>query len=337
MLPERGELGPLLERAGAEVVTRPLAVLRRATASPRGLIALRRRLRDDRRELAAIARERGAALVHSNTSVVLAGGSLELPHLQHVREIYAGAGMGLLWPLWRRRLLGADALACVSAAVARQFGDNPKAFVLHDGLPRDARPARREDARAELGLPPDAFVVALIGRISDWKGQDLLAEALLRPGASAVVALVAGDAWPGQEQLERRLHDTAARMDGRLRLLGFRADVDTILGAADAVVVPSKRPDPLPNSALEAAAGGLPLVAAAHGGLTEIVRDGETGLLVPPGDADALASALERLAADPGLRSRLGEAAAADARERFGRDRMLAQLEDAYERISGPN
>jgi len=334
VLPERGELGPLLEVVGAEVVVHPLAVLRREVLEPRGLVDLRRRLRHDVRTLGRLAREREVALVHSNTSVVLAGGSLELPHLQHVREIYAGAGPALLWPLWRRRLLRADALACVSAAVAEQFGGSSKAFVLPDGLPRTPSPVSREAAREALGLPPDRFVVALLGRISDWKGQDVLAEALLQLDDIGAIGLVAGDAWPGQERLEGELEAAAERSGGRLRLLGFRDDVDTILGAADAVAVPSKRPDPLPNSALEAAAAGLPLVAAAHGGLVEIVRDGETGLLVPPGDAAALARALRRLAGNTDLRARLGEAAARDARERFGRDRMLTGLEAAYARLT---
>jgi glycosyltransferase involved in cell wall biosynthesis len=334
VLPERGELGPLLEEAGVEVVTRSLAVLRRGSFSPRGLVELRSRLQRDRRELAELARERQAALVHSNTSVVLAGGSLGVPHLQHVREIYAGAGFGALWPLWRRRLLRADMLACVSAAVARQFGDSPRALVLHDGLPRDVAPAPRAAARKALDLPLDTFVAALIGRISDWKGQDVLADALARMDHVDAVGLVVGDAWPGQEGLVRELEERAGQSGGRLRLLSFRDDVDSILGAADAVVVPSRRPDPLPNSALEAGAAGLPVVAAAHGGLPEIVRHEETGLLVAPGDPDALAAALERLALDAALRSQLGGAAAADVRERFSRERMLGQLEAAYERLS---
>ena len=334
MLPERGELGSLLEVVGAEVVVHPLAVLRRGLLTPVGLLDLRRRLRRDREELGRLARERGAALVHSNTSVVLAGGSLGPPHLQHVREIYAGAGLAPLWPLWRRRLLRADALACVSAAVAAQFGKSPKAFVLHDGLPRTPSPVPRDAARQALGLPPDRFVVALLGRISEWKGQDVLAEALLQLDGIGAIGLIAGDAWPGQEPLERELEARAGRSGGRLRLLGFRDDVDTVLGAADAVAVPSKRPDPLPNSAIEAAAAGLPVVAAAHGGLREIVRDEETGLLVRPGDPAELAAALRRLAGDPGLRARLGEAAARDARERFGRERMLAELEEVYARLA---
>ena len=103
----------------------------------------------------------------------------------------------------------------------------------------------------------------------------------------------------------------------RLRMLGFEDDLDRLLGAVDAVAVPSTRPDPFPNAALEAAAAGVPVVAAAHGGLPEMVRDGDTGLLVEPGSARALASALRSLADDPARAAALGTAAAADVTSRF--------------------
>lgn len=342
VLPERGQLAGLLEERGAEVLVRPLAVLRRGLLHPRGLAELGRALRRDRRDLGAVARERRVALVHANTSVVLGGGAaargVGAAHVVHVREIYTGAADGAasrLWPLLRRRLERADALLCVSAAVAAQF--RRRATVVHDGLLRLPEPAARDEARRALGLSGDAFVVALLGRVSDWKGQDVLARALAEPAlaGTGAVGLIAGDAFPGNEHFERELADLGERLGlgERLRLLGFRADVENLLGAADAVAVPSTRPDPLPNSALEAAAAGLPVVAAAHGGLTEIVRDGDTGLLVPPGDPAALASALARLAAEPALARRLGQAAAADARERFALPRMLDEVQALYERV----
>src|SRR5439155_20906267 len=147
-------------------------------------------------------------------------------------------------------------------------------------------------ARAVLGVADDAFTVAVLGRLASWKGQDVLVEAVARlPGA---VALIAGDAWRGDERRARELAERAAALGAgdRVRLLGFRDDVDVVLGASDVVAVPSTAPDPLPNSALEAAAAGCCVVASAHGGLPEILRDGETGVLVPPGDAAALAAAL---------------------------------------------
>lgn len=340
VLPEPGPLAGELETAGAEVLTRPLAVLRRGLARPSGIAAIARRLRRDRRELAALARERGCALVHSNTSVVLGGHRAArragVPHLVHVREIYEGpAAPAALWPLLRRLLLRADALACVSRATAEQFAGAPQAFVLHDGLTRAPARADRSAARRELDLPPDRFVVALLGRISEWKGQDVLARALADPGleAAGAVGVVAGDCYPGQERHELALRQLGEELGlgGRLRLVGFRDDVETVLGAADAVAVPSTRPDPLPNSALEAAAAGLPVVASALGGLPEIVRDRETGLLTAPGDASALAARLRELAQDPDAARAMGVAAAADVRERFAPAAMLSALQQRYD------
>lgn len=341
VLPERGELAGLLEERDVEVVVQPLAVLRRGLASPRGGIALGAALARDRRALGTLARDRGVAVVHANTSVMLSSGTVaraaRARHVVHVREIYprAGSAAGRLWPLLRRRLERADALACVSGAVAEQF--RRRAVVLHDGLVRIPERAGRGAARQELGLPADRFCVALLGRISDWKGQDVLARALAEPELTEIgaVGLVAGDPFPGNERFGHDLRALAERLGlgERLRLLGFRDDVETILGAADAVAVPSTRPDPLPNSALESAAAGLPVVAAAHGGLPEIVRDGETGRLVPPGDATALAGALRELADDPAAARRLGEAAATDVRERFALPRMLDEVQALYERL----
>jgi glycosyltransferase involved in cell wall biosynthesis len=197
--------------------------------------------------------------------------------------------------------------------------------------------APRAAARAALELPEDRFVVAVLGRVSDWKGQDVLARALAAPALSDIgaVGLVAGDPFPGEEAAEAALRSLAGSLalGPRLRLLGFRDDVETVLGAADAVAVPSKRPDPLPNSALEAAAAGLPVVAAAHGGLPEIVRDGQTGCLVPPGDERALAECLRALADDPARAEALGAAAAVDVRGRFAPERMLAELHALYDRL----
>jgi glycosyltransferase involved in cell wall biosynthesis len=303
----------------------------------------------ERRALAELAR--GAALVHSNTSVILGGGgaakAVRVPHVVHVREIYDGAATGLAaraWPLLRGRLMQAQARICVSAAVAEQFGEgegdgdfSSGTHVLHDGLTRIPRvhPARGDTGaatREELHIAPDTFVVAVLGRLADWKGQDVLVRALAEPALAeaGAVALIAGDAYPGEAAPDIAGLAAALGVADRVRLLGFRRDPGDVLAAADVVAVPSTRPDPLPNSAIEALAAGRPVVAAAHGGLPEIVRDRATGLLVRPGDPAALATALRQLADDPERRAAMGQAAASDARERFGLERMLDEVEGIY-------
>jgi glycosyltransferase involved in cell wall biosynthesis len=340
VLAENGPLAEDLRAREIEVVVRPrLAVLRRALFGPAGLARVARRFAADRRELGRLAAERGAALVHANTSVTVGGfaaaARARRPLVVSVREIYAD--FARWWPAYRRFLRRADALACSSEPVRAQFGADPRARVLHEGVTAVARRAPRDAARAALGLDADAFVVAVLGRLSSWKGQDVLVRALAEPtlADTAAVGLVAGDAWPGEERHEAAVRDLAAGLGvtERVRLAGFVEGVADVYGAADVVVVPSTRPDPLPNSALEAAAAGCCVVAAAHGGLPEILHDGETGRLVPPGDVPALASVLAELAADPATRDRLGAAAAADVADRFSVARLLAGVQDLYDEV----
>jgi glycosyltransferase involved in cell wall biosynthesis len=308
--------------------------------SPAGVSRVAAAWAADAGGLGRLARARQIALVHTNTSVTLGGAAAArvagIPHVWHVREIYAG--FERWWPAYRRLLLSADALPCVSQATCDQFDGARDAFVLHDGLAVTPARAGRAGARAALGLPEQAFVVAVLGRISGWKGQDVLVRALgeapLRDRPE-VVALVAGAPWRGEERHLRELHQLAVSLgvEPRLHHVGFRDDVDAVYGAADVVAVPSKQPDPLPNAALEAAAAGCCVVASAHGGLPEILRDGVSGRLVSPDDPAALATVLAELADDPAQRDRLGSAAAADVGQRFSTARLLGQVQELYDRL----
>jgi glycosyltransferase involved in cell wall biosynthesis len=138
----------------------------------------------------------------------------------------------------------------------------------------------------------------------------------------AFMSRIVGDG-PERPALEAEIR--AAGLLQRVELAGERRDVPQLLEDADVFVL-SSRSEGAPLSILEAMAAGLPVVASAVGGVPEIVDDGTTGLLVPPGDAGALAAALERLLADPALRSRLGGAGWERVRERFD----LAQLRRSH-------
>jgi glycosyltransferase involved in cell wall biosynthesis len=331
VLPDHGELAAHLRHAGVEVQVRPLAVLRRSLMSPRGVSRVAASWAADAGGLGRMARTRGIALVHTNTSVTLGGAAAAriagIPHVWHVREIYAG--FERWFPAYRRLLLTADALPCVSRATCEQFDADPAALTVYDGLAVTPGRAPRAAARAALGLPDEALVVAVLGRISGWKGQDVALRALAHLPEDAVL-LVAGEPWRGEERHLRELARLAQDLGVAHRVVfaGFVGDVSLVYGAADVVAVPSKQPDPLPNAALEAAASGCCVVASEHGGLPEILRDGETGLLVPPGDPAALAAAIA--GAD---REHLGAAAAADVAQRFDPKRMLDQIQHLYDTL----
>jgi glycosyltransferase involved in cell wall biosynthesis len=339
VLPAEGELADDLRSAGVEVEIQPLAVLRRALFTPRGLAAVAGRAVIDALGLRRLIRARRVAVVHSNTSVILSGAvaarAAGVPHVFSVREIYTD--FARFWPYYRRFLETSAALSCSSAATQSQFRGSPRARVVYEAVTISGRTAR-DEARRQLELQDDAFVCAVLGRISSWKGQEVLAQALAEwPLAeSGAIGVVAGAAWPGQEHYEQYLRALAGSLglDGRLRMIGFR-DPALVYGAADVVVVPSTRPDPLPNAALEAAASGCCVVGAAHGGLPEIIRDGQTGRLFAPGDSVQLAGVLTQLQADPALRQRLGAAAAADVPERFSVERLLEATQGLYDEVSG--
>ena len=339
VLPFEGALAQDLREAEVEVLRGPLAVLRREHLTPPGLSRLARELSHQRPALERLVRAQRVDVVHANTSVILgargAAHAAGAPYVVHVREIYPQPPVAWAWH--RRRLLAADAVLCVSRATAEPLGGaGGNVHVVPDGLGVLHERAPRAASRLALGVPQQAFVAAVLGRISGWKGQAVLARALdaepLR--ARGAIGLVAGDVWPGQEHWERELRDAGTGAGDRLRLLGFRDDLATIYGAADVVVVPSTQPDPLPNSALEAAAAGCCVVASRVGGLPEIIRDGETGVLVPPDDPGALAGALAALADDPARCAALGAAAAADVRARFAPEALAPQVMAVYDGLA---
>ncbi len=160
------------------------------------------------------------------------------------------------------------------------------------------RATARATERARLGAP-DGLLALYVGTLSERKGADVFAAGLV---------LAAGTGWSGVMVGGGTLGQSIARGDSNLKLVppAPPAEVAAWMRAADVVVVPS-RGEPLGLAAIEALACGTPVIAAAVGGLVEVVNDGDNGLLIPPADPAALASALERLR-DPDLRARLGAA-----------------------------
>jgi glycosyltransferase involved in cell wall biosynthesis len=178
-------------------------------------------------------------------------------------------------------------------------------------------PEARRCVRAALDVPESAVVVLAVSRLVWHKGYPELAKAMASvPGAELWVAgeRLASDRGPDMVALLR-----AAGLDHRLRLLGYRDDVPHLMAAADIFVLPS-RFEGLPMSVIEAMLAGLPVIATDVRGPAEQVVPAETGLLVPPGDAALLATALATLAHDPAMRARMGQA---------GRQRALALYDEA--------
>ena len=199
-----------------------------------------------------------------------------------------------------------------------------------------AGPERHRALRAELGLAPGNVVLVCVARFAPQKAHDVL----LRAFRSAHdrdhrlrLLLVGGDPFgDGRERAEALARELGLLEGGACVFAGIRRDVPALLGAADAFVMASLW-EGLGLVFLEAMAARLPVLATEVSAVPEVVTHEETGLLVPPSDADALARAVLALAGDRDRRRAMGERGAQVVRERFGLDRMVEETLSVYEEI----
>jgi glycosyltransferase involved in cell wall biosynthesis len=271
-------------------------------------------------ELLALVRRERPDVLHANSSKAgilgrLAATVARVPvrvFTVHGWAFRAHTGATARLYLWADRLL--DPVTAMTICVARSDLDagirartcRPgRATVIRNGVALDVPQARPGDDG-----PLRAVTVARLRRPKDVMTL-VRAIALLPPGSAR--ATIVGDG-PEREVLADEIRRLG--VGGAVDLAGERDDVADMLAAADVFVLPTLS-EGLPMSVLEAMAAGLPVVAAAVGGVPELVDDGETGLLVPPGRPDAMAAALGRLAADPALRRRLGAAGRRRAEAHF--------------------
>jgi glycosyltransferase involved in cell wall biosynthesis len=194
------------------------------------------------------------------------------------------------------------------------------------------RPLDRAAARAALGVDARP-AVAILATLRDWKGHDELLDAwmLLRAQVPGWQLLIIGDG-PRRAHLEGRVGAMGLAAD--VRFTGNQANVPAWFACADVAVLPSWGDEGVPQSLMQAAACGLPVVSTTIGAIGEAVRDGVTGYLVPPHDVPALTQAMARLMTDAELRARMGAAAHAYAQENFGIDRMLDGMERVFGRVA---
>ncbi len=228
------------------------------------------------------------------------------------------------------------AVIAVSEAVATSLEGfpGPPAEVIPNGVLCEVDAPDAAAARRELQLERGDRLVVHVGNLRPHKGHRTLVETaaeLERRGSPATLVSIGGEKHPGS--LDRLRAEVQRRgLDHRLRFLGRREDARAFIAAADVVVSPADV-EGLPVTILEALALGRPVAATAVGGVPSVVIDGETGLLVPPGDPRALATAIERLLADTEWAARLGKAGRALVEGEFGLKTMVDAYEQVYRRL----
>lgn len=196
-------------------------------------------------------------------------------------------------------------------------------------LSRGTRTQSKTEARASLGFKADDLLIGCVANLHPYKGHTFLIEAF---GQTVVDHPRARLVLAGSGALEASLKEQARNLGDRITFLGYCGNVRGVLEALDVYVQPSVM-EALGLAVLEASAMGLPVVASEVGGLPEVVRPGETGLLVSPGDPSALAEALARLLDHSGERELFGSTGSMMVREQFTRERMAAETCAVYERL----
>ena len=232
---------------------------------------------------------------------------------------------------------GADRVVAVSSRMAGTLISSgyrsPQVTTIHNGidLGRTIASRRPEDMKRELGLDDATIVIGTAGRLVPVKGHDTFVRAAKlildrEPGARFAIA--------GDGPLEQDLKALASRLgvDGACRFLGARGDIHEVMAAMDVFVLPSLN-EGLPMAVLEAMALAKPVVASKVGGLPEVIRHGESGLLVAAGHEQALAGACLELARNRGRAARLGAEAKRSVEEEFSRERNGQALVDVYRAV----
>jgi glycosyltransferase involved in cell wall biosynthesis len=341
-----GEDGPLVEKlieCGVSVEVLPLSTrlrdLRKDTVRPtrmnfralldlpRYVLALRQRLK-----------ELDAHVVHTNSlKAALYGG-------------VAGrlAGRPVVWHI--RDRIAEDYLPRPAVTLVRLLGYVlPTAIVANSHETMTTIPPHRRRRVVYNAIVPDSvsdvpnlthrdapdLVIGMIGRLTEWKGQDVFLRAFARVFRGAnVLAVLVGSPLFGEEAYEASLHQLVEELDigDQVEFRGFRDNVWQELREMDVLVHSSVRPEPFGQVVLEGMAAGVPVVAANAGGPAELITDGVDGFLTRPGDAADLARALREVAIDRDLRRRIGAAGKARSLE-FTPERTVERLLEVYDQV----
>ena len=288
------------------------------------------------RAIRGVAKDLGADLVHAHSAPACrfawpAAASLGVPLVSHQRDIYKNNN-------FHRGLGRARHVIAISHWVQSTLAPRIRArsTVVHNAV-RLPDPADVVDPSAR-GIGPDRPLrIGFAGRLKPEKGADLLTAAapeLLGQHADTELHVWGvppeGEGDEHAASVRGELRHLADRFPGRVRTEPFRRDVETFYRSMDVVVIPSRFAEPFGRVSIEAMAYGAAVVAAGHGGLAEVVRDGETGLTFAPDDSADLLDKLRSLAADDALRERLALAGLRLVREEFTAERHADRVLEVY-------
>ncbi|MBO6497575.1 MAG: glycosyltransferase family 4 protein [Roseivirga sp.] len=312
-----GPLCDILRDIGCSVNIIPLATVRREYFNLRGILNRFYVYRKSLKALKRVANEHKIELIYTNTTGILTGAifakKTRLKHLWHVHEITPG-------PRWLLKFYGhllskySDVVIAVSDAVKDHWlkvNERINIVRVYNGFDLDAYDGTSW-LKKEFNIKSDTILIGMVARVHFWKGQTYFLDiaAQLKSRHSNLKFIMVGDAFPGYEYLyeEIRTRINSHQLEEDVIDLGYREDITRILYDLDIFILPSIQPDPLPTTIIEAMSSGKPVIATNHGGAPEMLKEGETGFLIPWNNAIEAANKIDSLIIDTGLREKMGKA-----------------------------
>lgn len=343
ILPNDGVLVEALRQVGAQVSVLDYPILRRKYFNPKGIADYIRSYNFYAKQIALYARQHSIDMVHNNTAAVLEGiylkRKLKLPLIWHVHEIIVKpkAISDFINMLMGRY---ADKIVTVSQAVANHIKQSPfikdsQVEVIYNGVDNTVYyPMDASSIREKFDIAQDALVIGMIGRVNAIKGQNDFIEAvepLLEKNEQAV-AFLAGGVFPGEEwrleELDKRI--ASSSVVSQIHRIDYYDKTSELYNMFDIFVLPSTNPDPLPTVVLEAMACGKPVVGYHHGGVCEMVKEGENGLLATPNQPAELSKAIQDLAENTEKREQFGKASVKRQKELFSLQSYIRNFSELY-------
>lgn len=296
--------------------------------------------------LARIARAEKADCLYLNNDLVtnlagmIAGRLLGVPIVQHERDI--PAPISRLATSVSRSATRLMAISTPVRLALESMGFAPDRIrMVPEGLDLalygQAPPEEIARVRRELGIAVADKVAVLVGMVMDWKGQHVLIDAattVLQRHRNTKI-LIVGEAPPGGEAYLVGLKDQVARLGlgGCVVFSGYRSDIPSVLQSADVVIHASTSPEPFGRVVIEGMAMTRPVIATAIGAPPEIIRHGETGYLVRPGDPAVLAKTIIDIFDHPAMAASVGEAARREAMRKYSVQRHVNLIESVFEEV----
>jgi glycosyltransferase involved in cell wall biosynthesis len=349
VLPGDGPLKAALEKENVKVVISPVLKLYRKMFSPKSILSFLKDIKKGVSILDGLHKEYKFDLVYSNTLAVLLGiiyaKKRKLKHIWHVHEIIGSPQM--LTKVFSKILASKSNTQTVYNSIATQSfwevdkGNSSKTKVIWNGLEILKKTISSQEivtTREKLFQSnEDDIVIALVGRISRWKGQLILLKTFyeLTKSKTNIKLVFIGSPPPNQEVFLENLQKQIQKyqISQKVFLIPFQNEIDKIWQCIDIAVIPSSEPEPFGLVAVEAMLAKKPVIGSNHGGLAEIILDNETGFLVKPNNEKELFDALLKLIEKSELRNVFGERGYQRATKEFSADKYVLSFENLFNDI----